>query len=153
MKAVVVASVILESEGKYLLVQQAKSRRQPGKWGPPGGKPEQKQGETLFEAAVREVKEETGLAIELTGFVGIVRSGHQDEPNLFVCFSGRILKPGPEALQFQKDEISDGRWLTLAEIEQGAVTLRSNPLAELYRRHQAGQIYPLQVIQHETMDL
>ncbi len=152
MKAVVVASVILESNGKYLLVQQAKSRRQPGKWGPPGGKPEQSQGETLFQAARREVMEETGLEIELTGLVGIVRSGHREEPNIFVCFSGQVIKAGPEALKLQKDEISDGRWLSLAEIEQGAVTLRSEPLAALYRRHHEGHIYPLEVIQHETLD-
>src|SRR5689334_14918415 len=88
MKATLVACVLLEHDGKYLLVQQARSRRQPGKWGAPGGKPDL--GETLFEAARRETLEETGLKIELTGFIGLVRSGHRADPNLFVCFAGRL---------------------------------------------------------------
>ena len=52
LKVTLVASALVEHGGKYLLVQQARSRRQPGKWGPPGGKPDV--GETLPDAAVRE---------------------------------------------------------------------------------------------------
>ncbi len=153
MKATVVASVLLEHEGRYLLVQQARSRRQPGKWGPPGGKPEHALGETLFEAALRETLEESGLVAELTGFVGLLRSGHRQDPNIFVCFAGR-LKEGisPDALQLKEGEITGGRWLTLEEIESGAVPLRAAPLVTLYRRLHEGQVYPLEVMQHEAID-
>jgi ADP-ribose pyrophosphatase YjhB (NUDIX family) len=153
MKATLVASVILEHESKYLFVQQARSRRQPGKWGPPGGKPDHEQGETLFEAAIRETFEETGLAVELSGLVGLIRSGHQQDPNLFICFAGRLTDPASAAnLRLKEGEIMDGRWLTLEEIEAGAVPLRSTPFATIIRRYQAGQIYPLDMVQHEAID-
>ncbi len=151
MRVTLVASVLLEHNGKYLLVQQARSRRQPGKWGPPGGKPEQ--GETLFEAAIRETLEETGLQIELDGFVGLLRSGHREIPNIFVCFGTRL--PATDAspeLHLREGEISGGRWLTLEEIESDALPLRSAPFKALYRRFHSGQLYPLEVVEHEVLD-
>ena len=153
MKATLVASVLLEHEKKYLFVQQARSRRQPGKWGPPGGKPDHDLGETLFEAAIRETFEETGLKVELTGLVGLIRSGHRQDPNLFVCFAGRLIDPSTASnLHLKEGEIMDGRWLTLAEIEAGAVSLRSTPFVTLVRRYQEGQVYPLELVQHEAID-
>lgn len=150
MKVTLVAMALLEHEGKFLLVQQARSRRQAGKWGPPGGKPDQ--GETLFDAARRETLEETGLKVELAGFVGLARSGHREDPNLFVCFSGRLAAGSPQDLKLKEGEISGGRWLSLEELESGAVPLRATPFVTLYRRCLEGKIYPLEVVQHEPLD-
>ena len=151
MNATLVAVTLIEQDGKYLLVQQARSRRQPGKWGPPGGKPEHDLGETLFEAAIREAKEETGLDIELTGFVGLLRSGHHTEPNLFICFAGR-LKDRTETMELKAGEINASRWFTLEEIESGVVPLRAAPFPALFRRLQEGKVYPLELVQHEEID-
>ncbi len=152
MKAVIVAGVLLEQAGKYLLVQQARSRRQSGKWGPPGGKPEHGRGETFVDAALRETLEETGLSVELTGFVGLVRSGHHQEPNVFILFGGRLAEGiEPDKLRLKAGEISGGRWLSLEEIEAGTVPLRATPLAALYRRHREGKLYPLDLLQYEPL--
>jgi len=153
MKAIIVACVLLEHNQKYLLVQQARSRRQPGKWGPPGGKPEHAQGETILEAARRETFEEAGLEVALTGFVGLVRSAHREEPNLFVCLAGRLQDQNQfDNLKLRAGEISAAHWLTIEEIEAGTLPLRSEALAVLFRRCHEGQIYPLEVLQHEPLD-
>jgi 8-oxo-dGTP pyrophosphatase MutT (NUDIX family) len=52
-------------EGKILLLRRAKGEDFPGRWDLPGGKI--KDGESAAEAAIREVKEETGF---LTGHSG-----------------------------------------------------------------------------------
>lgn len=153
MNAVIVACVLLERQGKFLLIQQARGRRQPGMWGPPGGKPEFEQGETIFEAAKRETFEEVGQQVELTGLVGLVRSGHREGANVFVCFAGRFTDANAaENLHLKEGEISGQRWLTVEEIESGAVPLRAKPLATIFRRLHQGLIYPLELIQHEDIE-
>jgi ADP-ribose pyrophosphatase YjhB (NUDIX family) len=56
---------VTNKDGEILLER----RRDNGMWGLPGGAvcP----GETLKEAAVREIREETGLDVEITGFLGM----------------------------------------------------------------------------------
>jgi 8-oxo-dGTP diphosphatase len=56
---------------EILLVRRAKPPRL-GEWSIPGGA--QLLGETVFEAAIREVREETGVAIHPTGIVTVVDS-------------------------------------------------------------------------------
>ncbi len=63
-------------EGQVLLVRRANPPRR-GQWSLPGGA--QEIGETVFEAARREVLEETGITIEVLGLVDVVDSIHRDE--------------------------------------------------------------------------
>lgn len=150
MNTILVGCALLEHQGKFLLVQQARSRRHPLKWGPPGGKPDK--GETIFEAVRREALEEIGQPIVLGGFVGLVRSGHQDAPNLFVCLAAKLADPASASnLKLKEGEITDSKWLTLEEIESGIVPLRALPFVEMFRRYKQGNIYPLEVIQHEPL--
>ena len=65
-----VGVVILGDKG-VLLIRRAKPPRQ-GQWSLPGGA--QKLGETVFEAAIREVLEETGLTVEVLGLIDVVDS-------------------------------------------------------------------------------
>ncbi len=69
-----VGVVILGPEG-VLLIQRGKPPRA-GSWSLPGGA--QELGETVAEAALREVDEETGLKIELIGLVDVVDSLQND---------------------------------------------------------------------------
>lgn len=53
-------------------------------WEYPGGMVEP--GESLQEALIREVKEETGVDVEVTGFIGICKNVEKDVVNIdFVC--------------------------------------------------------------------
>lgn len=57
--------IVINSEGKILL----EKRKDNNMWGLPGGKIEP--GETVLRTAKREIKEETGLNIKITEFLGI----------------------------------------------------------------------------------
>ena len=61
---------------EVLLVQRGRPPRK-GEWGIPGGA--QTVGETVFETAVREVFEETGLAIRPTSIITVVDSIWRDD--------------------------------------------------------------------------
>lgn len=67
-----VGAVIFDDGGRLLLIRRD---RPPGKglWSLPGGRVEE--GETLAEALVREVREETGLDVEPAQHVGTVKRG------------------------------------------------------------------------------
>jgi 8-oxo-dGTP pyrophosphatase MutT (NUDIX family) len=58
--------VVIRGPGNTILLEK---RRDCGWWGLPGGKVEP--GESLVDAAVREVREETGLAVEITQLIGV----------------------------------------------------------------------------------
>ena len=64
-----VKAVILDAAGRCLLVRRSPVNRNfVGKWEWPGGKVDQ--GEDFASAVLREVTEETGLQIEITGLAG-----------------------------------------------------------------------------------
>ena len=75
-RPVVGVGAVVLGDGKVLLVRRANPPRR-GEWSLPGGA--QETGETVFEAARREVREETGLTIEILGLVDVVDSIHRDE--------------------------------------------------------------------------
>ena len=68
--------VIVLGVDNILLIRRGKPPRQ-GSWSLPGGA--QKLGETVYDAAVREVREETGIRIETIGLVDVVDSIHLDQ--------------------------------------------------------------------------
>lgn len=65
-------SILLHGDGKVLLVKRGKAPYA-GAWSLPGGRVEP--GESLTEAALRELREETGLQAELSGPVETFETG------------------------------------------------------------------------------
>jgi ADP-ribose pyrophosphatase YjhB (NUDIX family) len=109
------ASAAVWHEGKVLLVKRGRS---PGKdfWSLPGGKVEQ--GETLQEAALREVLEETGLSPKIHGLIGVFKvaaGAVQYEISCFAAQSSRQeLMPGDDAADAQWFSPDDLQSLNLA---------------------------------------
>ena len=105
-----IAGCVIVQEGKYLLVQE-KLPKAYGKWNLPAGHVDP--GETNAEAAVREVREETGLIV--TAGEEIFSEALPERGHEFHIFSAQIT--GGE-LYAQPDEILDVQWFSLADIHQ-----------------------------------
>ena len=81
------AAVSLVSvDSKLVLVRRAIEPKM-GFWSYPGGYVDR--GETVEDAAIREVKEETNLDIELTGFIGLYSSS--DRPVVVAVYSAIVV--------------------------------------------------------------
>jgi ADP-ribose pyrophosphatase YjhB (NUDIX family) len=74
-RPIVGVGVVVWKDDRVLLVRRGKPPRQ-GQWSLPGGA--QRLGETLGETARREVQEETGLEVRLTGLVDALDSIERD---------------------------------------------------------------------------
>lgn len=136
-----VVDVLVEKDGKFLFVQEGKPGRE-GLYNLPGGHVEPH--ETLFDAAIREAKEESGYDIELSGLIGIYQTVLPHINISGPVFAGRVV--GGEALA--TDEHPEVVWLTLDEIHQ----LRARgKLFTSYPPHAAeqfiaGKILPLEAV-------
>ncbi|WP_433221956.1 NUDIX domain-containing protein [Dactylosporangium sp. CS-047395] len=123
--------LVTDDDGRVLLQRRADS----GNWSAPGGTMDV--GETLAQTAVREVREETGLDVEITGLLGIYTDpGHviaysdgEVRQEFVVAFTGRVT--GGE-LQIS-DESTELRWVLLDE----APGLQMHETGRLRLRHLA----------------
>lgn len=107
---IVIVGGVIEKDGKFLLVQEAKEKCR-GKWNIPAGHLEPN--ESIFAGAKREVKEETGCDVELTGVLQIGNRILEDDIFISVVFSTKLLK---EDIKYNENEILDVKWFTYEEL-------------------------------------
>ena len=125
-KIVLAASaVIFDTRGRVLLVKRGK-QPQKGRWSVPGGSVER--GETLSQAAAREVREETGLDVEigpeLWSFTTPTADARVYEIHDFAAtVTGGELRAG--------DDADDVRWVPPEELHKFELTV---DLPEYLRR-------------------
>lgn len=106
----IIVGGVLEKDGKYLLVQGAREKWY-GKWDLPAG--HLGSNETIFEATKREIKEESGLDVELTGVCQIGNEKRKDEIFISIIFSTKVLS---DNIKFNPDEILDVKWFSYEEL-------------------------------------
>ncbi|MBB3661847.1 MULTISPECIES: NUDIX hydrolase [Prauserella salsuginis group] len=100
-----VGGIVHDAAGRLLLIRRANHPAR-GRWSLPGGRVEA--GETDRAAVVRELAEETGLAVEAGPFVGsIMREPYLINDYRCLVRGGR-LTPG--------DDASDARWVDHREL-------------------------------------
>jgi mutator protein MutT len=86
-----VKAVILDDAGRSLLIRRSLHNRNfVGKWEWPGGKSEP--GEPFDEALAREVLEETGLLVEITGLVGAISFEMPAARVILLCLETRVTR-------------------------------------------------------------
>jgi 8-oxo-dGTP pyrophosphatase MutT (NUDIX family) len=111
-----VSAVVVDDEGRILMQKRADN----GLWVLPGGGMDLT--ESVPQAAVREVKEETGYDVEVTGMVGlytdarhiIAYSDGEVRRQFNICLTARVVG-GALAIS---DESADVRWVSSDEIEE-----------------------------------
>jgi 8-oxo-dGTP pyrophosphatase MutT (NUDIX family) len=111
-------NVIVENnKGEILLIQRSDN----GNWALPGGAIDI--GESLTQAAIREVQEETGITCQITGLVGIYTdpkhiilytSNNEARQEFSIVLTGSILSGHPTP----SNESTDVRWVTSAELAE-----------------------------------
>ena len=106
----VIVGGVIEKNGKYLLVQEAKKKCY-GKWNCPAG--HLKENEALEEGALREIKEETGCDVELNGICYIAYGSAEGANLLLIVYDAKLIK---ENIKYDKDEILDVKWFDYEEV-------------------------------------
>lgn len=106
----IIVGGVVEKDNKYLLVQESKPQCY-GKWNIPAGHLDP--GESIFDGAKREIKEETNCDVELTGVCGI---GNHIVPNgtfAAIVFTTKLLTG---TVKPQAGEILEAKWFSYEEI-------------------------------------
>lgn len=114
-RPVAAVGAVVVDNGRVLLIRRGKPPR-PGQWSLPGGG--QELGESYIEAAIREVREETGLAIEVLGLIDVVDSITRDESGrvrFHYLLADVVARPVGGTLQ-AGDDASEARWFPPEEV-------------------------------------
>jgi phosphatase NudJ len=139
------ALVVVRRGHRFLLTQE---RKYGSTWSIPGGRVEP--GETLADAAVREVLEETGVPIRLDGILRVEHTPGEagaQGTRVRVLFIGSPLDDTPPKTAAD-DESLGAAYLTLEEIR--ARPLRGAELGALLESVAGGrQVFPLALLGHE----
>jgi mutator protein MutT len=114
---------IVQYKGKILLIRRA---NEPGKglWSIPGGLVEL--GETVRDAAKREVEEETGISVEIGDLIDVIDNIIRDEKGaikfhyVLVDFLARPLSEEP--IIHPSSEALDAGWFSPQELEKLPIT-------------------------------
>jgi len=144
---VVVGSIVV-NDNKFLLVQEGQGTEK-GLWNQPAGWLDM--GEHVIDGALRETKEETGLELEMVGFLGIYnlmkpRKGEMNHA-IKLIFAIKALSDQPK---FDTNEILDAKWFTLEEVEALGDKLRDPDIPQAIRDYIAGKIIPLDNLETYT---
>lgn len=109
-RVIEVVAAVIEHDGLVLACRRRPEKAAGGKWEFPGGKVEQ--GETDAEALVREIHEELGIIIEVTGPLRTDDTEVGSNVIRLVCLRARLRGEAPTA-SLDHDEL---RWVSRGDL-------------------------------------
>ena len=140
----VTVAAVVEQGGRYLLVEER--TREGLRLNNPAGHLEP--GESLLQAVVREVLEETACAFAPSHLVGVYLArlprGDDEITYLRFAFTGTV--SAPASGRVLDEGIVRALWLTPAEIQASQARHRSPLLWRCVQDHLAGQRFPLDLL-------
>lgn len=136
----VTVAAVLESEGKFLLVEE--STPDGLRFNQPAGHLEEN--ESLIDASVRETLEESGYLFDPQALIGIYQWKSIEKTFLRFAFTGTILSHEPD--RTLDEGIIRATWLTLDEIRNKPC--RSPMVLQCVEDYLANRRYPLDIINH-----
>lgn len=141
-------ATIVEKENRFLLVEEIINGDQKVLNQPAG---HVENGETLFQAALRETEEETGWSVELDALLGlyVYRVPELDLTFHRVTFIANALSHKPE--QALDEGILQAIWMTRDEVANNKHRLRSHLVLDCIDDYIAGKRFPLNFI-HDQLD-
>ena len=104
--------VVVQRGQQFLLVHE---RWRDQEWGLPGGRVEP--GEEIMHAAVRETKEEAGIAVRLDGILCIEHSVRLSTSRVRVIFTGTALDDAPPKSVADEESLG-AAWLSIEDMER-----------------------------------
>ena len=133
---------IAKHNGRYLLVKEA--HRGTSVINQPAGHVEQ--GETLIDAVIRETLEETAWEFEPKFISGIYQFiASNGETYMRFTFSGNLIKPVADS---EIDPtIEEVVWMDKTQLENSQIPLRSQAVLKCVEDYEAGNQFPLNLIQ------
>jgi 8-oxo-dGTP pyrophosphatase MutT (NUDIX family) len=142
LKPEVTVAAVIEENGRFLLVEESINRRLV--FNQPAGHVEN--GETLLEAVVREVREETAWLFEPESFLGVYlwRNPASGRSTLRFAFTGSASDHRPE--QPLDKGIERALWLDQIELRQRERHLRSPLVLRCIDDYLTGRRLPLEAV-------
>lgn len=130
-----VAGVVVNELGQWLVVKKAYSGLM-GRWSLPAGFVNE--GETVDDAVLRELKEETGIDCFVSGLIGfrsgVIRDEISDNMAIFYC----RMKDEEQPISIQEDELLEAKWLFPQELAQDVMTsvMLKEMVSNQFEKHQ-----------------
>ena len=137
-------AAIVEDQGKFLLVEEETDRG--NRYNQPAGHLEDK--ESLLAAVVRETMEETAYTFHPEALLGIYHWKHEHNDSTYLRFAyiGRVSHHQPT--QELDEGIVRSVWMTVEEMREQAMLMRSPQVLKCVEDYLAGKRYPLEAITH-----
>ncbi|MBT5030997.1 MAG: NUDIX hydrolase [Proteobacteria bacterium] len=111
-ETVLCVGAVVVNEDKILLVRQSKGHQLEGQWTTPWGRVED--GESPMNAAIREVKEEGGIEVSVTGLLGVLELPPPELGWVSLVYLCKHLSGYPS---LQETETDAARYFSIEEYE------------------------------------